>query len=277
MVGLAPRVRAQVGDPGVLGHQSHERGGLVGIGRVQHDARVHRAERGEILERHLRRPVLADRDAGVRADQVDVRAADRGHADEVVGPREERGERRGERPEAADLEADRRGDQLLLGDEHLEVAVGMGLGEHLREGRVRHLAVERDDVGALGAERRQRLAVGHARGDLVVRPPARPLHVVTRVEVARRVVAVGLRHLDAQVALAAQLGDRLGRIRQRLAVLAEEILHLARALALDRPSDDHGRPIRGARRLGQRVVDRGRRRARRSRSRATRRPRARSA
>ena len=71
-----------------------------------------------------------------------------GHPDEVVGAGEERGEGRGERPVAAHAQPHRRGDQLLLGDEHLEVAVGMGLGEQVGEGGVAHLAVERDDVAA---------------------------------------------------------------------------------------------------------------------------------
>ena len=75
-----------------------------------------------------------------------VGAADRGHPDEVVRPREERRERRRERlPAVADLDPDRRGDQLLLRDEHLEVAVLVRVAEVLRVRRVRHLAVERDD------------------------------------------------------------------------------------------------------------------------------------
>ena len=59
---------------------------------------MNRPDRGDVLERHLRRAVLADRDARVRAGERERRAADRGHADEVVGAREERGERRRERP-----------------------------------------------------------------------------------------------------------------------------------------------------------------------------------
>src|SRR3712207_8105258 len=54
-----------------------------------------------LFRSHLRRAVLADRDARVRTGQAQVRAADRRHADEVVRPREERRERRGERLPAA--------------------------------------------------------------------------------------------------------------------------------------------------------------------------------
>ena len=71
--------------PSVVGHQPDELGGLVGVGRVEDGAAVDGAQPGEVLERHLRGAVLADRDAGVGADQADVGAADRRHADEVVG------------------------------------------------------------------------------------------------------------------------------------------------------------------------------------------------
>ncbi len=170
--GRGAAARPHVGDPGMVGHLAHERGRLVRVRGVQDRTRMDGAEHREVLERHLRGPVLADRDAGVRADEAQPRTADRRHPHEVVGAREERGERRCERPEAADLESDRGGDHLLLGDEHLEVAVGMRLGEQLGECRVRHLAVERDDVGAFSAERRERLAVGPPGGDLDRRRPS---------------------------------------------------------------------------------------------------------
>ena len=171
--------------PGLVGHGGDELGRLVGVGGVQHRRAVHGTERGDVLERHLRRAVLADRDAGVRAGQADVRPRDRRHADEVVGAREERGERRGERHPAAHLHADRRGDHLLLGDEHLEVAVLVRLAEQLGVRRVRHLAVERDDVAAHRAERGQRLAVGLARRLLLADLVRRQL-AAGRVEGVRR-------------------------------------------------------------------------------------------
>ena len=73
------------------------------------------------------------------------------------------------------LEADSRGDQLLLGDVHLEVPLGMRLREDLGERRVRDLAVERDDVRPRGAERRERVTVRLARRDLVAELVARQL------------------------------------------------------------------------------------------------------
>ena len=213
------------------------------------------AEHREVLERHLRRSVLADRHAGVRAGQAYAGPADRRHPHEVIGTGEERRERRRERPVATHLQADRRGDHLLLGDEHLEVALGVRLGEQLGERRVRNLAVERDDVGALGPERRERVAVGPPGRDLVVRAPARPLHAVTRVDLPRRTVAFGLCHLDAQRAHAAELLNRLLGVGQGLAVLALEILDLAGSLSLLGPGHDDGRAAFHVRRLRERTVD----------------------
>jgi hypothetical protein len=47
---------------------------------------------------------------------------------------------------------------LLFGDVHLEVTLGVGLGEDLPEGRVRDFAVERDDQAVRASDRGQRLA-----------------------------------------------------------------------------------------------------------------------
>ena len=59
------------------------------------------------------------------AAEHERRAAHGRHAREVVGTREERRERRGERPPADRLQPDRGGDHLLLGDVHLEVPLGV--------------------------------------------------------------------------------------------------------------------------------------------------------
>src|SRR3712207_7747112 len=56
------------------------------------------------------------------------------------------------------------GDHLLLGDEHLEVALGVLFGKLLGVGGVAHLAVEGDHVATGGAEDRKstRLNSSHA-------------------------------------------------------------------------------------------------------------------
>ena len=140
--------RADVGDAFHVSHRRDKLRRLVRVARVKDGRAVHRAEGGDVLESHLRRPVLADRDARVRAGHGERRPADRRHADEVVGAREERGEARRERAPAARLEADGRSEHLLLGDVHLEVSLRVRLLEDLGERRVRHLTVDRDDVAA---------------------------------------------------------------------------------------------------------------------------------
>ena len=167
--------RAEVRDPLRVGHRGDELRRLVRVAGMEHGRSVDRTQRRDVLERHLRRAVLADRDAGVRAAERERRAADRRHAHEVVRAREEGGERRRERSPAHGLEADRCGDQLLLGDVHLEVALGVRLREGLGERGVRDLAVEGDDVGSSGAERRERVAVRLPRGDLGAELVAREL------------------------------------------------------------------------------------------------------
>ena len=77
--------RADVRDSLEICHGRDELCRLVAVARMQNGAAVHRAKGREVLEAHLRGAVLADRDARVRAREAVVRAADRGHADEVVG------------------------------------------------------------------------------------------------------------------------------------------------------------------------------------------------
>ena len=107
--------------------------------------------------------------------ELQVGVGDRRHADEVVGAAEEGAEGRGERLPAARLHADRGGDHLLLGDVHLEEAVGDALREALGVGRVADLGVEGDDVLVDRAEPGQRVAVGAAGRDLLAELVARPL------------------------------------------------------------------------------------------------------
>ena len=101
----------------------------------------------------------------VGADQVDAGPADGGHAHEVVGPGEEGAEGGGVGHPAPHLDADGVGHHLLLGDEALDVAVGVGLAEDLGEGGVGHLAVEGDHVAPGVAQGGQGLAVDLAGGD----------------------------------------------------------------------------------------------------------------
>src|ERR671921_691940 len=98
----------------------------------------------------------------MRAGETDVGARDRGHPDKVVRAGEESGEAGGERDPVAHAHPHGRRDHLLLGDEHLEVAVGVFLCELLGLGGVAHLAVEGDNVFPGAAKRLEGSPVGAA-------------------------------------------------------------------------------------------------------------------
>ena len=171
----------------------------------------------------------------MRAAELDRRLRDRGHAHEVVGAREERRERGREGLPADDLHPDRRADQLLLGDVHLEVPLGERLAEELGVRRVVDLAVERDDARIVGAEAGQRLAVGLPRRDLRA-------HLVARTARRRRsrsVCALALGGLGTSTRIVADAAELLQRLLgvlggHRLAVPAGLVLDLRVALALQR-------------------------------------------
>ena len=193
---------------------------------------MHGPHHREVFQGHLRGAVGTDLGPGVGAAQPDVRRGDGRHPDEVVGAGEERGEGGGEGDVSAHGHADGGGDELLLGDVHLEVALGMRLGELLGVGGVAHLPVEGDDVAA-GADRGQRLAEGQPGGDLGTQLVAGQAHLAAGPDPG----GPGLRPrpADREVPFAAQLGDGpLGHFRgQRPAVPALAVLDLGEPAALD--------------------------------------------
>ena len=165
--GLAAQ-RADERDAVAVGQRGHELRRLVGVARVQDGRAVDRAQRGDVLQRHLRRAVLADRDAGVRAARARASRCE-------IAPMRTKSYARERNAANVDTNGvqprtcmpDRGRHELLLGDEHLEVAVRVRLAEVLGVRRVRDLAVERDDVAADVGQRGDRLAVGLAGRDLV--------------------------------------------------------------------------------------------------------------
>ena len=164
--GLRP-ARADVNRAGMIGGQRDEPLGADRVARVEHrDVRLRPAHR-EILERHLRRTVLADRHARVRAGHLDPDLADRRHADEVGRARQEAGEGGRKRNRAARSQPHGGADHHLLGNEVLVEAIGQHLLELVAEGRVLHVGVERDDAGVGVAQLRDRGAVRFACRDLV--------------------------------------------------------------------------------------------------------------
>jgi len=195
----------------------------------------------------------------VRADQADAGPGDSRHPDEVVGPGEEGGEGRGERPVAAHADTHRRGDQLLLGDVHLEVPAGVRLGEKVGIGRVADLAVHRHHV-VTRAERGERLPVGLAGGHVLAAVVDR------RLDLGPGPVEPGgsglgwPRAADGKVSLAAELDDGpFGHVgRERPAVPALPVLDLGEASALAGTGQDDGRPFAAEVACpGDGLVDRG--------------------
>ena len=179
--------------------------------------------------------------------QHEAGAAHGRHADEVVRAAREGRERRGERAPADRLQPDRGRDHLLLGDVHLEEAVGVRLREGVRERRVRDLPVEDDDVPSGRAQRGQRVAVCLPGRDLAPDLVARELELAGLEAVC--LARLGLRHLDPEVSQAAELRDRILGVVERLAVEPVHVLDRLHALALDRPGDDHRRLARRRERL----------------------------
>ena len=176
-------------------------GGLVGVARVQDGRAVDR--RG--TTRCPRAPSATGRPRRSRRRRASPRAGCRRARSPPSGRSRTRARRtprtsRRTAPSRAPG-TDGGGDHLLLGDEHLEVAVLVGLAEVLGVRRVGDLAVERHDVAAARAERGQRLAVGLAGGDLLAELPRRQL---------------GVRGLEAVPLAARRLGAarRAGRARR---------------------------------------------------------------
>lgn len=246
---------AQIADAFEAGHRADQLRGLVGVARVQHGRAVHRAHHRQVLQAHLRGPVLADGGTRVGADEIDAGPADRRHADEVVGAGEERRERGDVRHPAARREPHRGGHQLLFGDVALEEPLGVFLGEELGASGVADLAVQGDDIAARGAERGERLPVGVPGRDLVADLEARQLQVPG---------ADGVQHpggrrlpdLDAEVAYAAEFRDRLVGVLERFAVQAFAVLDGLDALALEGAGEDHGGLPLGGLGLAVRAVHR---------------------
>ena len=153
------------------------------------------------------------------------------------------------------LQADRRGDHLLLRDVHFEVAIGKGTAEIFGVGGVAHFAVQRDHIRAGGAQCFERITVGAAGGHALSDTVDGHLHRLCGR--ARRPGRVGAADLHSQVPLTAELRDGLDGLLfgHGLAVPAFLVLDQAAALALDGPGDDHRRDAGRSFRLRIRPLD----------------------
>src|SRR5438270_2407819 len=154
-----------------------------------------------------------------------------------------------------DAHSDRRRDQLLLGDEHLEVSVGISPGELFRIRRVANLAVHRHH-GLASADRLQGVAVSFARRNLVPFRIGRQDHVDLAVGECRR-SWLRLDAVDAKMADATELnnGALLHVGWQGFSVPVLFVLDLAETLAFDGAGDDDRRLAGSLASLLHRLVD----------------------
>src|SRR5690606_18816528 len=157
-VDVLPR-QPQVCGPLVVGEIADHRLRLHVVCRLDHRHRRQRPHQGDVLQALLRVTVVADRDAGVGADDADVGLGIRDRdADLVVTAGDEAGEGAGEGDLAAKRQPGGGPEHVRLLDSHLEEAIGELLPEELGLGRLGEVGVQDDDVLALLAEPHQRLA-----------------------------------------------------------------------------------------------------------------------
>ena len=128
---------------------------------------MHGPDHRQVLQRHLGRAVGANLDAGVRAAKAKIGARDGTHADEVIGAGEKCRKGGGEGFISPDAESRCGGDELLLGDVHLEEPVGECLGEFVGVGRIADLTVQGNNGGIVRTECCQSVAVSLSRSDLL--------------------------------------------------------------------------------------------------------------
>ena len=179
----------------------------------------------------------------MRADQFDIRPRHRRHADKVDRPGQEGSKGGGKRGVPPHLQADRRGDHLLLGDVHLKVAAGVGAGEVLGVRGVAYLAVEGHHIRT-GAQRPERITVRAAGGDAVALFVHRELQGWGRRpldSIRGRRRRLRRTYADRHTPLATELRDCLDRLfpQEGFAVPAVFVLHQADPLPLDGPGDNH--------------------------------------
>src|SRR5260370_16079690 len=132
--------------------------------------------------------------------------------------------------------------QLLLGNVHLKVAIGMSFGKLVSKGRVAYLAIQSNHVRVSIAKRLQRITIGLASGNslfaVILRQLRRLLRrlrgrlAILRLMNGENLAAYGVKLLECLLFLL--------RI-ERFAMPAIDILQERDALALDLPANNLGR------------------------------------
>ena len=144
---------AQIDGPDVLGGGQRGGLGLVEVGGHEHGHVGQHLHQGDVLHGLVRGAVLAERDAGVRAANLDVLVRVAHHlADLVI---DAAGDELGEAPDeghlAAEAQAGGDADHVGLGDAALDEALGEFLGEAVHLDAAFHVGAQGDDILVLAA------------------------------------------------------------------------------------------------------------------------------
>ncbi len=186
------------------------------------------------------------------SDQLDVGPADGGDPDEVIGAREEARERRRKRDLPLGGQTHRGADHILLGDEPLKKPLGALLLELVRVGGVFHVAIHRHHQRVRLAQSRQCRSEGLPRGHLLPQLVGRRRHGSRRRRRGRPGGGPRRRpRAAAPVQLVLQRPDRrvhLLTLLERPAVPPLLVLGERDVSPFERPRQDHGRLVGGARR-----------------------------
>src|SRR5215469_138304 len=191
----------------------------------------------------------------MRTTQADIGARDRSHAYEVKGSGEECSEGRGKRNLMSHAHRYRCSHQLLFGNEHLKVAIGMSLGKFFGKGRVAYLAIHPNHIRVGIAERLQRIAVGLARGNGVFTVILRQLQRLLR-RLRGGLAILRLMHRENLAAYRVKLLERLLFLLliERFAMPAIDILQEGDTFALDGLGNNRSRRAIWLHRLSIRLV-----------------------
>src|SRR5438067_8618664 len=131
----------------MISHLGYQLCRLIGVAWIDDGTTKDGAQHGQILERHLGRSILTNRDPCMGTYKTNIGAGDGSHTNEIIGTREERGKGRSERYLMAYAHAHSCSHQLLFGDILLEKAIRAGFGKLFSIGRVAYLAVQPNDIG----------------------------------------------------------------------------------------------------------------------------------
>src|SRR5256714_5425538 len=148
----------------MISHLGYQLCRLIGVAWIDDGTTKDGAQHGQILERHLRRSILANRDTCVRTTEADVGTGDGSHTDKVIGTREECGKGRSEGYLMAYAHAHCCSHQLLFGNILFEKAIRIGFGKLFSIGRVAYLAVQPNDLRIGGAKGHECVTIGFASG-----------------------------------------------------------------------------------------------------------------